>query len=137
MEIGRFVGGATGVTPERWSLGFAMTYAMLVPLVVVMRMDTGVVFCRRDDFERVQGYDEEKPFAEDVDFLLRLRKLGRSRRQRLCRATDAKATTSLRKFDEFGEWHYFTSMVPLAVKILLGRVNATEFADRYWYKPKR
>lgn len=137
VASGRFVGGATGVRPERWSLGFAMTYAMLVPLVVLMRMDTGVVFCRRADFERVQGYDAEKPFAEDVDFLLRLRKLGRADRRRLVRATEAKAIASLRKFDEFGEWHYFTSMMPLAFKILIGRVTSTEFADRYWYKPGR
>ncbi len=58
MSTGRFVAGATGVSMERWSLGIAATYALMVPWVWMLRMDTGVVFCGRDDFEAIGGYDE-------------------------------------------------------------------------------
>jgi hypothetical protein len=98
-------------------------------------LDTGVVFCRRRDFEAIGGYDESRRVAEDVIFLLALRRLGKSRGQRLARVTSAKAIASTRKFDEFGDWHFFTLAVE-GVRHLRGRAP-TEFTERYWYKPKR
>jgi len=76
LATGRVVGGATGVTMERWSLGIAVTYLAIVPMLVVTGLDTGVVFCRRRDFETIGGYDESRLVAEDVIFLLALRRLG-------------------------------------------------------------
>ncbi len=136
LATGKIVGGATGITPERWSLGFAATYAILVPIVIVMRMDTGVVFCRRDDFITIGGYNEKRRVAEDVEFLFALRRLGRTRGQRLTRARRAKAIASLRKWDEHGEWHYLGLMVSAGLALLRGK-PVTELEDRYWYKPKR
>lgn len=137
MGSNRFVAGATGVTPERWTLGFAVTYALLVPFVAFMRMDTGVVFCRREDFQTIGGYGETRRFAEDVEFLLDLRKLGKTRGQRLVRATKAKAVTSLRKFDEHGQWHYFALMFRGCLTLFRGEKGLEAFADEYWYRPKR
>lgn len=136
LATGKIVGGATGVTPEHWSLGFAATYAFLVPIVILMRMDTGVVFCRREDFIRIGGYDESRRVAEDVAFLFALRRLGRQRGQRLTRARRAKAITSVRKFDEHGQWHYFPLMLGAGLALLRGK-NMSELEDRYWYKPRR
>ena len=81
----RFVAGATGVRMERMSAGIALTYALLVPWVWATGFDTGVVFCRRDDFLAVGGYDEDRLFAEDVFFLVKLWRLGRRRGQRMIR----------------------------------------------------
>lgn len=127
------VAGATGVRLERWSLGIALTYAVIVPLVIVTRMDTGVVFCRRDDFYAVGGYDERRELAEDVTFLWALRRLGRSRRQRLIRLRSVKALASMRKFDQYGDWHYFTKIIPHSVPALLWPEARTRLAKRYWY----
>ena len=129
----RILGGATGVTMERWSAGIAATYAMLVPFVWLTRMDTGVVFCRRDDFVRVGGYSESRHFAEDVDFLLKLTRLGWSRGQRLTRLRPVKAIASVRKFDRYGDWHYLTMMPMLALGTLRGRSSGSGLARRYWY----
>lgn len=131
---GRCVAGATGVRLERWSAGLAMTYAAIVPFVWLTRMDTGLVFCRREDFARVGGYDERLDWAEDVAFLLALRRLGAARGQRLVRLRRAKAIASTRKFDEYGEWHYFTRMPALGLGMLLRRPGAHGFARRYWYE---
>ena len=73
------IGGATGVKPERWSVGIALSYAMFVPVVAATRIDTGVVFCRREDFETIGGYDETLKFAEDVRFHVDMWRLGRKR----------------------------------------------------------
>lgn len=127
------VAGATGVSLERWSLGIALTYALIVPLVIVTRMDTGVVFCRRDDFHAVGGYDERRELAEDVTFLWALRRLGKARRQRLIRLPSVKALASMRKFDQYGDWHYFTKIIPQSMPALLWPEARTKLAKRYWY----
>jgi glycosyltransferase involved in cell wall biosynthesis len=135
LATGRVVGGATGVTVERWSAGIAVAYAVMLPLVFITGMDTGVVFCRREDFEAMGGYDEDILIAEDVAFLQALRRLGKARGQRLARVTSAKGIASTRKFDEFGDWHFFIVLVA-GIKYLWTR-NMTDFVDRYWYKPRR
>jgi hypothetical protein len=135
LATDRVVGGATGVTMERWSMGIAVTYVAILPLLAVSGLDTGVVFCRRRDFDAIGGYDECRLVAEDVIFLLALRRLGKPRGQRLARVTSAKAIASTRKFDEFGDWHFATLVVE-GVRHLW-RQTPTEFTERYWYKPKR
>jgi glycosyltransferase involved in cell wall biosynthesis len=133
LADGRIVGGATGVTLERWSLGLAASYAMIVPIVLLTGMDTGVVFCRRSDFVEIGGYDERRRVAEDVAFLWALKRLGKSRRQRLTRLRSVKAIASTRKFDRHGDWHYFREMTRLAV-VRLWNANATEeLIRKYWY----
>lgn len=137
LATGRVVGGATGVRLERWSLGIAAAYLMIVPLVWVTGIDTGLVFCRREDFEAVGGYDENLRIAEDVVFPWALKRLGRRRGQRLVRLRGFKATASLRKFDEHGDWHY-VAMLPRTTLLFLFRRRAfLEFIDRYWYRPSR
>ena len=136
ISTGRILGGATGVTLERMSIGIAVTYAFLVPLVWLTGFDTGVVFCGRADFAQIGGYDEDLRFAEDVRFMYAMHKLARSREQRLSRLRRCKAVSSTRKFDEHGEWHYFGMMGRAALQ-MAGLANANEFADRYWYKPRR
>jgi glycosyltransferase involved in cell wall biosynthesis len=130
----RVVGGATGVTLERWSLGLACTYAMFLPMVWLTSMDTGVVFCRREDFERLGGYDESRRIAEDVVFLWSLRRLGRRRGARLVRLTEAKAVASTRKFDRYGDWHYFTRVLPRALAAGFRPSRMDDFIDDYWYR---
>ena len=137
LDTGKIVGGATGVRLERLSLGLAVTYALMVPLVWLTRMDTGVTICWREDFLAIGGYSEELPAAEDVRLLLDLWRLGRRRGQRLGRARSAKAIASTRKFDRFGDWHYVTHM-PRAIYWLIFRKGSFEgFVNRYWYSDQR
>jgi glycosyltransferase involved in cell wall biosynthesis len=131
----RVVGGATGVTLDRWSLGLTATYVAMLPLVYVTGMDTGVVFCRRADFVTIGGYDARRYIAEDVVFLLALKRLGRSRGQRLTRLRPVKAIASTRKFDRYGDWHYFTSMLKATV-MWWRPYEANEFVRKYWYEDR-
>ena len=130
------VGGATGVVPERWSAGIALTYAVFVPFVIATGVDTGLVFCRRADFEAIGGYDEEMRFAEDVKFHAELWRLGRRRGARLVRASSAKAIYSTRKFDQFGDWHYFPIFLQAPFYLLVPKAGEG-LAKRYWYDSGR
>lgn len=132
----RVVGGATGVRLKRWSPGLAVTFLVVVPFVAAMRMDTGVVFCRREDFVTIVGYNETRRFAEDLQFLWNLRNLGRSRGQRLVRLTRVKALTSTRKFDKHGDWHYLTRLLRLVPMMLRSPGEITDWARAYWYEDR-
>jgi len=132
----RIVGGATGVTMERWSLALVATYAAIIPLVLMTGMDAGVVFCRRSDFLELGGYNERLLVAEDVAFLWALKRLGRSRRQRLTRLRSIKAVASTTKFDRHGDWHYFRDFTRMALGRLRNPNAADEFIQRYWYNDR-
>ena len=107
MNTQRYVWGVTGAVPERNSVGPFITHYMFMPMVWLTGLDIGLSFCRREDWQAVGGYDETRLYAEDVLFPWALRRLGRTRGQRLTRIPKAKALHSARKFDQFGEWHYF------------------------------
>jgi glycosyltransferase involved in cell wall biosynthesis len=136
MDNSRFVGGATGCTMERWSAGIALTYAMILPLVWLTNMDTGVVFMRRADFLETGGYPEGRHYAEDVAFLFKLIRLGRSRGQRMTRLRAFKSIASTRKFDRYGDWHYLWMMPPLAIGTLFARRGNHPTARKYWYNDR-
>jgi glycosyltransferase involved in cell wall biosynthesis len=137
MKSYHFVGGSTGIYLERLSLGIALSYLMFLPIPLLFDMDTGLVFCRRDDFQELGGFDQERLYAEDMKFQWMLRKLGRTRGQKLIRLTGVRALGSTRKFDQYGDWHYFGMAFQALIGLLTGRQRDTEIADRYWYKPKR
>lgn len=136
LDRGDIIAGSTGGRPERWSLGIALTYAATMPMLMLLRIDTGVVFCRRQDFDAVSGYDESRPIGEDVTFLMALRGLGKTRRQRLTRVTQVKTIVSMRKFDQHGDWH-FLRMMPAAMCAVVRPSLSTRLANRYWYADDR
>jgi glycosyltransferase involved in cell wall biosynthesis len=137
LRTGRCVVGATGVKMERMSPGIASVWAFMVPMTRLCGIDTGVVFCRREDFTAIGGYREEIMMAEDVDFLVRLKRLGRSRGQRFRRTPGARAITSTRKFDRHGDWHYVRDLLfLLPLRLVWSRPSARRFALKYWYEDR-
>ena len=132
----RIVGGATGAWPDRWSPGIAATMLPLLPIAVALRVDIGVAFCRRADFETIGGYTEEWLYAEDLRFLLALKRLGRRRGQRMVRGTAARGRASTRKFDKHGDWHYILMPLRLAWDLLRDRHAAQSWARTYWYEDR-
>jgi hypothetical protein len=114
-----------------------LSYFLCIPLVLLTGLDSGLSFCRREDFEAVGGYDESRLYAEDVKFPLALRRLGRSRGQRLTRLPKVKALGCTRKFDQFGDWHYFWMLGHVFKSLVTGNWNDEQLAERYWYNSGR
>ena len=138
ISSGKVVGGATGVTLDRMTMGIALTYYLvMLPMILITGMDTGVVFCRRKDFIQLGGYNEQKLFAEDVDFIVRLKLLGRKRKQKLIRLTSAKAVASMRKFQKHGNWHYFPLMMRGVFAMFFPSKRFEKFARKYWYDDRQ
>ena len=146
MQHSGYIGGATGLTMERWSLGIAATFYMILPPLWLIGVDGGVWFCRRSDFHAIGGYDETLLFGEDVDFLRRLKRLGASRRPKQTLATrftarkigssPALVLNSSRKWDKHGDWHMFSDVVRGAFYLLFARRKLRDYARRYWYEDR-
>ena len=136
INTGRFIAGATGVRPERWSAGIAVTWALLLPGVRLLGLDTGVVFCRREDYAAVGGYREDRLCAEDVDFLLALKRLGRPLGRGFIRLRSVEAVMSTRKFDKHGDWHQVPAMVRMAWNHAFARARFEREARTYWYEDR-
>jgi glycosyltransferase involved in cell wall biosynthesis len=136
MQGDRCSVGASGVRMERMSLGIALTWAMMVPMTRLFGVDTGVVFCRREDFVAVGGYRESLLAAEDVDFMWRLKRYGRKRGARFVRLPQARAITSTRKFDRHGDWHYFSLVARLMFRAMRSRQAVRDQMWSYWYSDR-
>jgi glycosyltransferase involved in cell wall biosynthesis len=138
-----FIGGATGLTMERWSPGIAASWYLIMPPLWLLGMDGGVWFCRRTDFLEVGGFDESRPIGEDVHFLSRLKRLGAKRRpkQRLATRFTARkighqpalVLNSSRKFDKHGDWHMIPDTLLAAWYLLFAKHKFQEYTKRYWY----
>ena len=137
MNSGRYVWGVTGAVLERKSFALLVTYCVAIPMVLLTGLDTGLSFCRREDFEAVGGYDESRLYAEDVKFPLALRRLGRTRGQRITRIPQIKALACTRKFDQFGDWHYFWMLGHVFKSLITWNWHDEKLANRYWYKSGR
>lgn len=143
MSDASVIAGSTGIDLERKSLPILFVYCLLVPFTWIFGIDTGVIFCRRKDFDAVGGYNEDLLISEDVTFLFDLKHLGRKDGRKLTRVRGAEALGSTRKFDQHGDWHYF-AIFPKALAAFIRsgfrlRTPQTEMPGLtdYWYKPKR
>jgi len=137
MTSGRYVWGVTGGVLERKSFALLINYCLMMPMVLLTGLDIGLSFCRREDFEAVGGYDESRLYAEDVILPLALRRLGRTRGQRTTRLPQVKALGCTRKFDQFGDWHYFWMLGHAMKSLITSNWHDEKLADRYWYNPGR
>ena len=64
---------------SRMSLGIGASLAVIYPILYLIGADSGVVFCRKADFDSVGGYGEGLSFAEDIDFFLRFKRASGAR----------------------------------------------------------
>lgn len=126
---GNHIGGATGLKLERMSLGLAVTYAIVKTSIVLQRVNGGVVFCQADAFRQIGGYNEDRLYAEDMEFFASMRRFGKSRSLPTALKTDAPAIVSTRKFDKHGDWHMLWMLfwIPLRYGSMKNLVHA------YWY----
>ena len=137
MKTGGYVWGVTGARLERKSFALVVTYCLMVPMVLLTGLDTGLSFCRREDFDAVGGYDEDRLYAEDVVFPMALRRLGRTRGQKTVRLPQVKALACTRKFDQFGDWHYFWMLGHVIKSLFTWNWNDEKLAQEYWYNSGR
>jgi glycosyltransferase involved in cell wall biosynthesis len=63
-------------------------------------VSTGLIYTRKETFDRIGGFDEHYYAAEEGRFVLELRKLGRKEGKKFCNITDGYVIKSARKFEQ-------------------------------------
>lgn len=134
LATGRYVGGGAMVYPERWSLGILATGFVAALYLAKYRVSFGTFWTTREACEAIGGFNPEFVTIEDVDFAVRLKKLGQHRDQKFGTLLRSALTTSCRKFDSFGDW-YLVKNVDFITRAFSGRDQAA--GDEYWYEPGR
>ncbi|MCZ6651143.1 MAG: glycosyltransferase [Acidobacteria bacterium] len=129
LDSGRFIGGGVRLSLERWSLGILCSCLMILPFVLRHLVSAGMFWCYKRDFDAIAGFDESLVCAEDVDFAVRLKKLGRATSRRYGTIWKGYMTTSCRKFDQYGDW--FLVRNPRLVYDIFHQSQKT--ADRLYY----
>ncbi len=125
------VGGGAAVqfdSAPRWAIGFLK---ILVPAFRALRWAAGCfLFCRRDAFDAVGGFDEAYYASEEIHIS---RALGRKGRFVVLREA---VTTSGRKT----QTHSFWASIRLGLRLLaggLGSVKSRRATAAFWYDGKR
>lgn len=126
----RYIGGVALVLPERWSPGIALSLCVVAAFVIPRCVSAGMFWFRRKTFEALGGFNEELASAEDLDFAMRMKALGRGQGKRYGTIWHHGIRTSCRKFDDFGDWFLFRNP-RLVRRILSGRDQAA--ANRFYY----
>ncbi len=68
----------------------------------IFRLAAGsYIFCRRTDFEEIGGFDDAYYAAEEIDLVIRLRRLARRRGQKFVILSQHPLCTSARKFNHY------------------------------------
>lgn len=88
------------------------------------------LFCLRDAWLEVNGFDEKLYAAEDVSFSKRLKKWGRQKGMKFIIITDAAITTSSRKLDWHGQWSIVLHLILL---VLPGALKSRK-RTKLWYE---
>ena len=136
LESSRFIGGGTPVRFSRMSFGIfcsALYVAWnLIPVMLRNRaaLSGGMFWFRREDFDRIGGFDETLVSLEDMDFAVRLHKLGLNVGKKFGTLKKSHIVTSSRKFDTFGDWYLIRNR-KLTKRIFTGRDR--EAADTFYY----
>jgi glycosyltransferase involved in cell wall biosynthesis len=134
LKTRRYIGGGITIRMERTSPGIALTMLMLNVFMFFTRLSGGVYWCFLDDFRAIDGFNEKMPFGEDLEFARRLRTHGRLTRRSFTTLKRAYIITSCRKFDQFGDWHFFKMALCDSKVVRQGlQGKSTEFQDRYYY----
>ena len=132
MQTGHYAGGATDWRPERTSPGIRCTELFVRTMLSLLRVSAGTIFCQGDIFREIGGYNEERRYAEDMEFFMSMRRLGAKRGLKTALKTDGPTIFSTRKFDRHGDWHMLWILwwIPLRYGSMKNLVQA------YWYDDK-
>ena len=131
------LGGGIRVKPERYSLGIATGFGMMLIPAWFLGLSFGLYWFRKTDFDAIGGFSEDRHIAEDVDFLRKLKKHGWKTARRHQIITNESVTTSCRKFDQFGDWHFVRIFSnPLKVRRAIKGTDR-EYLDKNWYDVER
>ena len=136
LESGKYIGGGTNPKFDRMSVGIAFSSMYVaVNLLPIMIKNGGYLsgamfWLYKRDFDAIGGFDESLVSLEDMDFAVRLKKLGTVNGKKYGTLKGSYILTSSRKFDEFGDW-YLIKNRKITKRIFTGKDR--QAANEFYY----
>jgi len=94
------VGGSAKVVSDKADWKSKNFWRMVELCKLITLAPAGIIWCAKESFKTIGGFREDLHVAEDVDFLKKLRALGRKQRKKLYEIKDAVVPTSSRRFEK-------------------------------------
>ncbi|MCX5718630.1 MAG: glycosyltransferase [Nitrospirae bacterium] len=137
MSSNEYIGGGTNIKIDRRSLGISCTYCITTyPARWLLGVAGGLIFTEKKTFQEMGGFDESLYCAEDIKFVLDLKRYGKRKGKKFKIITNDYITSSARSFDRFGDWFYFKNL-PRILFNMKSVFKEKEFAKKYWYNVER
>ena len=119
ISSGNFLGGGSTVLMESKTFWFKICVSLWNWTSIVFRLAAGsFIFCKRDAFIELNGFNEDLFVAEEIDFSSRIKKLARKRSLKFKIIRSAPLWTSSRKETLYSikEWSLFLVKACLSPK---------------------
>ena len=129
LSAGDCIGGGVKIYPEKWSLRTLPFFAMGPLMMIFLGVTAGMIFCTREAYEAVAGFDETMFAAEDLKFVRNIKTFGRKTGKKFAHLTDVHIKTSVRKFRTASvkDWLIFP-------RYFLNRDSVRDVDNcRFWY----
>ena len=98
MESNKYIGGGTKFKLDRRNLTFSLIFVASVLATHIIGLSGVLLYTRKAYFDEIGGFKEDFFAAEDIDFVLRLRALGKTKNLKFCNIYRGYVITSSRKF---------------------------------------
>jgi len=135
LDSGKVIGGGAVIQMEcPWDYRlFVQTWNLIS---VTFRLAAGsFLFCERETFEQVGGFDETLYAGEELSLSQKLKAVGRGQGKKLVIISDHPVTTSNRKIVDHSRWQSWRILTMLALRGAKGLRDAE--SCRYWYPDAR
>ncbi len=98
MSSCKYIGGGTKFKLDKNNLFFSLIYVGSTLLTSIFGLSGVLIYVKKEDFEKLDGFNENYYAGEDIDFVLKLKELGKINNKKFSNILQGHVVTSSRKF---------------------------------------
>ncbi len=98
MITEKYIGGGTKFKLDKSNLLFKLIYLCSNAFTRIFGLSGVLIYVKKEDFEKLGGFNENYYAAEDIDFVLKMKNLGKVYNKKFSNISQGYVETSSRKF---------------------------------------
>ncbi len=98
MLSNKYIGGGTTFKLDKNNLIFRLIFVASVFMTHLFGLSGVLIYVKKEDFIKIGGFNEEYYAAEDIDFVIKMKKYGKKSRKKYSNIYRGYVITSSRKF---------------------------------------
>ncbi len=99
MSSEKYIGGGTKFKLDKNNLFFKLIYVASTVFTRVSGLSGVLIYVKKEDFTEIGGFNENYYAAEDIDFVLKMKNLGKVYNKKFSNINQGYVVTSSRKFE--------------------------------------